>query len=174
MQIKAKKICVYSPVSSFTKSPDKFVLVLQLNNDFLTEIENWTISAGTENLLVQTSLASLALRPQVGELGFQSCQVSNLLLVDFSLFLLTVLTDGLSLVLQGDLAADASHLLLGEGREGANLAGNNGLGPRVISLQQNRLSLTLAQNWLEYSEQWFAELIDQARFDRSLLSCMHA
>ena len=43
---------INSPVSGFPKPPNKFVLILQLDDDLFTEVEDRTISAGAENLLV--------------------------------------------------------------------------------------------------------------------------
>ena len=63
---------ITSPVTGLAKPPDKFVFLLQLNDDLLTEIEDGTGPAGAENLLVQTALTSLTLSPQSVELLLQS------------------------------------------------------------------------------------------------------
>ena len=58
---------VNSPVSSLSEPLDKFVLLGQIDLNLLAEVEDWTVPAGAENFLVETTLAALALSPQTCE-----------------------------------------------------------------------------------------------------------
>ena len=77
---------------------------------------------------MKAALASLALSPKPREPLLHGGHTGNLLLVDLPLLFFAVFTDSLRLHLEGDLAPDAGHLLLGECSHGANLTGHHSLG----------------------------------------------
>merc|ERR1719341_689933 len=143
-----------SPVR-LAKSLDHLVLLCQVDLDLLSQVEYGAVSRGAEHLLVQAALAPLALGPEPGEPLLHGGHAGDLLLVDLSLLWFAVLTHSLALHLEGDLAPDAGHLLLGERSHRAHLAGHHGLGQGVVTLQQHRLCLAIAQDWLKQPEQWF-------------------
>ena len=88
-----------SPVSSLSKPLDKFVLLGQIDLNLLAEVEDWTVPAGAENFLVETTLAALALSPQTGKPLLQSSQARDMLLINLTLLRLAVATHRLALIL---------------------------------------------------------------------------
>ena len=76
------------------KSLQHLVLLAQLNLDFLPHVENRTIAARAQNLLMQRTLATLAFGPKSCEFFFENGKLGNSFLIDGTLAALAVNANG--------------------------------------------------------------------------------
>ena len=74
---------------------------------FHASIENGAVPALTQDVLVQTSLAALALHPQIAVLLLQSSQLLFALNVDLLHFVLAVITNNILVTLQQIFTSEA-------------------------------------------------------------------
>ena len=80
-----------------------FVLLAQLDLDLFSHVENWTVAARAEDLLVKRALTTLALCPEARKFLLQNGKLRNSFLVDGALATLAMAAHGVRVLGQGDL-----------------------------------------------------------------------
>jgi hypothetical protein len=79
-----------------------------------SHVENWTITRSAQNILMQTALTALALRPQLRVASFGIIEMAQMFQVDAVHSRHAVLTHGRILILQNRLTAQTCFLFDGK------------------------------------------------------------
>ena len=128
-------------------------------------VKNGTIFTRTNDLVVQTALAPLTLRPQPAEADFQLADFGQRLGVQFARPGPAVGADGAAhffLADEGFLAAHARLRLFGKLHESAEGGRRDGDGARVFAREE--LAGFFAEDRFEDPAEWFGELVVEVIF----------